>query len=110
MLSLRLQPERDGKEYMGKISHETAGIGSQRQDRKPGMRIWRNSDGYQCGRCGETEKAASLRKQRVGGTAFGSGFQAEMQGLRPSDHDSAQIVGKKREGNSISGKKEVKYT
>ena len=45
MLSLRLQPERDGKEYMGKISHETAGIGSQRQDRKPGMRIWRNSTG-----------------------------------------------------------------
>lgn len=35
MLSLRLQPERDGKEYMGKISHETAGIGSQRQGRKP---------------------------------------------------------------------------
>jgi len=46
------------------------------------------------------EKTASLRQQRVGGSARRSGFPAQMHRLRASDHDCEEARREKHKRNS----------
>ncbi len=55
--------------------------------------------GYTGWECAAVEKKASMRQQRVGGSAQRGGFPAEMYGVRSSDYDRAEGIRKKCEGN-----------
>lgn len=90
---------------MGRLNLRCLSAGSGERDkvrRIPGQSNGRHKDGYKCRRYSETEKAASLRQQGVGGTSDRGGFPAEMQGLRASDHDSKKASGKKYQRNFVN--------
>ena len=55
--------------------------------------------GHTSWRYPETEEAASLWIQGVGGTAYWGGFPAQMQRVRSSDHDTAPAGREKYTGN-----------
>ena len=55
----------------------------------------------------DAQKAASVREQRVGNPACGSGFPAKMLRVRTPDHDRAQAGGKKYKRFAQKGLKQT---
>ena len=50
----------------------------------------------------------SLRQQRMGDFACRSGFQAEMHGLRTSDHGAAQACGEEYQGTAACRRRKIR--
>ena len=67
-------------------------------------------NGYQCRRRGKVEEAAPLREQGVGSAAVRGGLSAQMQGMRPSDHDCPQAPGEECERNPVKFAEKLKNT